>query len=235
MPTDIEDFDRALTECVAIVSRAMPDSPMVSIAVCEQAGLRTVVSSHAKAELFDELQSAAGQGPILDAIDSGLAVSADDLTADPRWRRFIADSPEVLSLHSEPLEWEGSPFGALTLYSGDAGGFADATRIAVRVTAEHISLLYRTALDAARMREIAAQLKDALSTRAIIDQALGVVMAQRRCTSHQAFEILRNVSQTKNVKLYQVAATIVETVSGEPPQRPRWEEPPGKPATRHRS
>ncbi|MFC4115835.1 GAF and ANTAR domain-containing protein [Nonomuraea zeae] len=230
MPADIEDFDRVLTECVTIVSRVVPDSPMVSVTLCARTGLRTVACSHAKAELFDELQSAAGQGPVLDAIGHGIAVTADDLTADSRWRRFTADTTEVRSLYSEPLEWEGSSFGAITLYSGDAGGFADETRVAVRVTADHIVLLYRTALDAARMREIAAQLKEALNTRAIIDQALGIIMAQRRCTSHQAFEILRNVSQVKNVKLYQVAATIVETVSGEPPQRPRFEEPPQRTA-----
>ena len=234
VPTDIEDFDRALTECVAIVSRVMPDSPMVSIALCSQAGLRTAACSHAKAELFDDLQSAAGQGPVLDVIDSGLAVTATDLAADSRWRRFNADSPEVLSLYSEPLESEGSQFGALTIYSGDAGEFSAQTMVAVRVTADHIGLLFRTALDAARMREIAAQLKEALATRAIIDQALGIVMAQRRCTAHQAFDVLRQVSQAKNVKLYQVAATIVETVSGAPPQGPRWEEPPGPRKAGHR-
>ncbi|MFG1702292.1 GAF and ANTAR domain-containing protein [Nonomuraea sp. M3C6] len=226
VPTDIAEFERALAQSVTIASRAMPDSPMVSIVLCAESGIRTVACSHARAEPLDELQSAIGDGPVLDVIDSGRPVTATDLATDSRWRRFAAESPGILSLHSEPLESEGSLLGVLTLYSDHVGGFTDETRVAVRVTAEHIGVLYRTALDAARMREIAAQLREALTTRAIIDQALGIVMAQRRCTSHQAFEVLRHVSQDKNVKLHQVAATIVETVSGEPPQQSRFEEPP---------
>ncbi|TMR88378.1 GAF and ANTAR domain-containing protein [Nonomuraea basaltis] len=223
--TDIEEFERALAECVAIATRAMPDSPMVSIALCAENGLRTVACSHARAELLDGLQSAAEQGPCIDALDTGEPVTATDLGEDSRWPRFAAESG-LFSVHSEPLKSDGGLLGVLTLYSDRSGGFSEETRVAVRVTAGHIGLLFRTALDAARMREVAAQLKEALTTRAIIDQALGIIMAQRRCTSHQAFEVLRHVSQDKNVKLHQVAATIVEKVTGEPPQRSRFEDPP---------
>jgi AmiR/NasT family two-component response regulator len=96
----------------------------------------------------------------------------------------------------------------------------------VHVTAGFVGVLFRTALDAARQREIAAQLKEALTTRAVIDQALGILMAQRRCTSYEAFELLRQVSQHRNVKLHQVAAAVVEQVTGEPPQHSRFEDPP---------
>ncbi|WP_188194421.1 GAF and ANTAR domain-containing protein [Nonomuraea sp. SYSU D8015] len=224
-PTDIEEFERALGECVAIASRAMPDSPMVSIALCAEHGLRTVACSHERAGLLDELQSAIGQGPCIDALGTGQPVTATDLGADSRWRRFAAESG-LLSLHSEPLKSDGRLLGVLTLYSGRGGAFSEETRVAVRVTADHIGLLFRTALDAAHMRQVAAQLKEALTTRAIIDQALGIVMAQRRCTSHQAVEVLRQVSQDRNVKLHQVAATIVEKVTGEPPKEARFEDPP---------
>ncbi|MEW9547849.1 GAF and ANTAR domain-containing protein [Nonomuraea sp. NPDC050783] len=225
VPTDIEEFERALADSVSIATRAMPDSPMVSIALCDEKGLRTVACSHARAELLDELQSITGEGPCVDAIAGGEPVTSGDLAADPRWQRFAAESG-LLSLHCEPLTSEGMLLGVLTLYSGEAGGFAEATHVAARVTAEHAGVLFRAALDAARMKEVAAQLKDALNTRAVIDQALGIVMAQRRCTSHQAFEMLRHVSQDKNIKLHQVAAGIVRKVTGEPPQRPRFEDPP---------
>ncbi|NUR87479.1 MAG: ANTAR domain-containing protein, partial [Nonomuraea sp.] len=118
------------------------------------------------------------------------------------------------------------PLGTLNLYSGGAGGFAAQTHLAARVSAAHVGVLFGVALDAARTREVAAQLKEALNTRGVIDQALGIIMAQRRCGSQQAFEILRHVSQDRNVKLHQVAAVIVEKVSGHPPGRPRFEDPP---------
>lgn len=273
--TDIEEFERALAECVAIAGRAMPGptapasttpastapasttpgpaiagstmpgAPMLSVVLCSGDGPRTAATSHARARLFDDLQTAVGQGPVLDTIDSGRSVTTRDLAADPRWPKFAQQAPEIRTVHCEPLESEGALLGAFTLYSGDDGppdaapqlnargpaaepdsaGFA-ATRLAMRVSAAHVGVLYRTALDAARMREVADQLKEALTTRAIIDQALGIVMAQRRCTAQHAFELLRHVSQDRNVKLHQLAASIVEQVSGEPARRSRFEEPP---------
>ncbi|GAA1656696.1 hypothetical protein GCM10009733_062850 [Nonomuraea maheshkhaliensis] len=294
MSTDIEEFERALAECVAIAGRAMPGptapaspltgpaspvsspagpasspaapdatinasampcSPMLSVVLCSADGLRTAAVSHARARLFDDLQTAVGQGPVLDTIDSGRSVTTRDLAADSRWPKFAQQAPEIRTVHCEPLESEGALLGAFTLYSGDdgspgatdlaatepdatkpnssepnaaepnAGGLA-VTQLAMRVSAAHVGVLYRTALDAARTREVAAQLKEALTTRAIIDQALGIVMAQRRCTAQHAFELLRHVSQDRNVKLHQLAASIVEQVSGEPAQRSRFEEPP---------
>ncbi|MEU8355213.1 GAF and ANTAR domain-containing protein [Nonomuraea sp. NPDC048882] len=285
--TDIEEFERALAECVAIAGRAMPGptapvspltgptapvssptaaeatiaasampcSPMLSVVLCSADGLRTAAASHARARLFDDLQTAVGQGPVLDTIGSGRSVTTRDLAADSRWSKFAQQAPEIRTVHCEPLESEGTLLGAFTLYSEDdgspdatvltatqpdatepdstepnaaepnAGGLA-ATMLAMRVSAAHVGVLYRTTLEAARMREVAAQLKEALTTRAIIDQALGIVMAQRRCTAQHAFELLRHVSQDRNVKLHQLAASIVEQVSGEPAQRSRFEEPP---------
>ncbi|NRQ33598.1 ANTAR domain-containing protein [Nonomuraea sp. NN258] len=120
---------------------------------------------------------------------------------------------------------EDRVLGVFALYSGRCGGFAAETQTAVRVAAGHVGVLYRTALGGARTREVAAQLKQALSTRATIDQALGIVMARRRCTARDAFAFLRRVSQDSNVKLHQVAASIVEAVSGCPAPPAHFDEP----------
>ncbi|WP_157549928.1 GAF and ANTAR domain-containing protein [Nonomuraea candida] len=226
LPTGIEEFERALADCLAIAERAMPDCPMISIALCAGEGIRTAVCSPARAGLLDGLQSAAGQGPGLDAIGTGLPVTTCDLAGETRWPRLAVAAPRIRAVHCEPLESEGAPLGVLTVCSERAGAFAPETVTAAEVTAAHLGVIFRTALDAARTKEVAAQLKEALTTRTVIDQALGIVMAQRRCTSRHAFEILRHVSQDRNVKLHQVAASIVEKVSGEPAQRSRFEDPP---------
>ncbi|WP_425464393.1 ANTAR domain-containing protein [Nocardioides guangzhouensis] len=46
--------------------------------------------------------------------------------------------------------------------------------------------------------QLTEQLRDALATRAGIDQALGILMAQQDCTHDQAFAILRSASQHQN-------------------------------------
>ena len=63
---------------------------------------------------------------------------------------------------------------------------------------------YREALD-----EI-EQLRAALTSRATIDQAKGIVMAQRGCGPDEAFGELVRTSQDRNVKVRELAATIVE-------------------------
>ena len=58
----------------------------------------------------------------------------------------------------------------------------------------------------------------------MIYQALGVIMARERCAQATAFEILRTASQHSNLKLRDIAAAIVTSVSGEPPQPHPFEE-----------
>lgn len=57
----------------------------------------------------------------------------------------------------------------------------------------------------------------------MIDQALGVLMAQQRCGQARAFALLRNASQRRNIKLRELAREIVTSVSGEPPAPPPFE------------
>jgi hypothetical protein len=55
------------------------------------------------------------------------------------------------------------------------------------------------------------QLGQALATRAVIDQARGMVMALAPCSSERAWEVLVGVSQHCNIKLRDVAAALVAT------------------------
>ena len=57
-------------------------------------------------------------------------------------------------------------------------------------------------------REV-TQLRRAMKTRPMIEQAKGILMAQRRCDEKAAFAALRKMSQDNNVPLADVAAAIV--------------------------
>jgi AmiR/NasT family two-component response regulator len=59
------------------------------------------------------------------------------------------------------------------------------------------------------LRELVAQLQDALANRAVIEQAKGMIMAQSRCTSDQAFDVLRRASQRTNRKVRDIATELV--------------------------
>lgn len=61
------------------------------------------------------------------------------------------------------------------------------------------------------------QLVRALSSRAVIDQARGMLMALAPCSSERAWGLLVDVSQHCNIKLRDVAAALIATARGEPP------------------
>ena len=54
----------------------------------------------------------------------------------------------------------------------------------------------------------------AMESRAVIDMAVGVVMAQNRCTPEEAFAFLRSASNSRNTKLREVAASVVASIAG---------------------
>ena len=47
----------------------------------------------------------------------------------------------------------------------------------------------------------------------MIEQAKGIIMASRRCSADEAFDILRQQSQYENVKLHALATLLVEAQS----------------------
>jgi hypothetical protein len=91
------------------------------------------------------------------------------------------------------------------------------TAVAQRGYERHLA---QAAYDLRRHRELeeeAAQLRRAMSTRATIDQAIGIVQAERRCGPEDAFQILVSVSQRTNTKLRDIAAGLVRLAATDPP------------------
>ncbi|HEX5189331.1 MAG TPA: ANTAR domain-containing protein, partial [Streptosporangiaceae bacterium] len=60
-------------------------------------------------------------------------------------------------------------------------------------------------------RRTATQLRDAAASRAVVDQAKGILMHARGCTADEALEHMRQTSQRRNVRAIDVAKEIVES------------------------
>ncbi|MEU4232045.1 GAF and ANTAR domain-containing protein [Nonomuraea sp. NPDC026600] len=222
-----EDLGMALRH-LADLAAAMPGRPMAGVTLRQDGRVQTVASSAAHVRVFDEIQYRGGQGPCLDAMATGEPVLATDLATETRWSdyppRMLAHG--VRSVHSEPLRVEGVWLGALNLYSRRPGALVHEARRAARLTAEHIGLLLDAALRSARQIELATQLREALGTRAIIDQALGILMGEHHWTAHDAFDLLRQISQQQNRKVREVSSDLIQSVSGHPPESLHFDDPP---------
>jgi hypothetical protein len=110
--------------------------------------------------------------------------------------------------------------GALNLYARSAGAFGTTEVSRAQDLAKSASGAVTLALRLASYATLNDQLRSSMASRTVIDQALGVIMAQEHCTQARAFAILRAASQNTNVKLRDIAGAIVTGVSGEPPQPP---------------
>jgi AmiR/NasT family two-component response regulator len=84
--------------------------------------------------------------------------------------------------------------------------------------AGHCAAALALSLRQADQAQVQLQLREAMASRTVIDQAMGILMAQQRCTADEAFETLRAASQHRNRKLRGVAADIIIRVSGQPPR-----------------
>jgi GAF domain-containing protein len=180
----------------------------------------TVACSDEVASQVDDVQYELGDGPCLHAMRQGILVRIDDTADEAAWPEFEsrAASRGIRSCLALPLIADGKPVGALNLYARavDAFGAAE-TRRAERL-AENASGALALALRLASYAALTDQLRSSLASRTVIDQALGVIMAQERCTQARALALLQRASQNRNVKLRDIAAAIVTSVSGEPPQ-----------------
>ena len=117
---------------------------------------------------------------------------------------------------SLPLDGGDNAVGALNLYSRSAHAFDPRTQAEARRFADEASRALSLAVRLAHHIELTDQLRAALTSRTVIDQALGFIMAQNRCDADAAFAILRADSQNRNVKLRTVAAEILTTVTRKP-------------------
>jgi len=115
--------------------------------------------------------------------------------------------------------------GAFNLYSQVAGSFGQAATRRAERFAQNASGALSIAIRLADHVALTDQLRASLASRAVIDQAIGVLMGQRRITAAEAFAILRTTSQNRNIKLRAFAAQIVEGAGALPPLPPPFDPP----------
>jgi GAF domain-containing protein len=202
-----DEPEQMLRAVVAAAVALIPGADEGSISVvAARKRLHSEAASSEFASNIDKLQEKAGEGPCLDAVYEQHTVRVDDIATDQRWPRFSvgASAAGAASMLALQVFVEGDNLGALNLYSRRAKAFDDES--------EHLGELFAsqaaTAYAAVRRN---AQLLRAVTTREIIGQAQGILIERYKITADQAFTMLVAVSQNANIKLRDVAETLVRT------------------------
>ena len=155
---------------------------------------------------LDRLQVETGQGPCVEAAIDDLIVRTDDFEDEQRWPKY---SPKVLEMGlrsavSFKLYTATRTAGALNVFSRKPNAFDAESEAIGSVLAAHAA----AAIVASRQGE---QLQSALSSRDLIGQAKGIIMERYNVDAIRAFDMLRELSQSSNVKLVDIAKQVIDT------------------------
>ena len=162
-----------------------------------------------RADALLSAQNAASGFPARQAILDRVAVHVPDLSGHSSWPELQAHgiSPLLRCVVAFPLLIDDQPLASLGLYAQQPGAFTAEVLDLAAAFAEHAAI----AFNAAAMAEKITNLSVALEHARDIGAAVGIIMERQRITQNKAFDRLRTASQRRNVKLYELALTTVNT------------------------
>ncbi len=201
-----------LTSIADYAVGAIPGAEGAGLTMLDLPQPQTVVASADFVRQVDDIQYALGEGPCLLAVATRSTQTSGSLGGEARWPRF---GPRVgrLGVHSVlslPLLLPGEVVGALNVYARPKHAFGDeAVRIG-ELFATPAAVSVHNAQVLGESQRLAAQLTAALSSRAVIDQALGIVMSRTGSGPAEALDRLRARSQAEHVRVTDLAQSIVD-------------------------
>ncbi|WP_221361308.1 GAF and ANTAR domain-containing protein [Streptomyces beigongshangae] len=215
----LEDFLQTLADAALELA---PAAESTGLTLERDGRPLTVVSVGAAAPKLDEKQYGQDDGPCLRSLRTPEELRIDDMLEETRWGDYPAYAAAcgIRSSLSLPIAARTHTAGALNLYAGPPRAFEGADLTALRSLAAQATGAIALAQRLADTQDFADQLQRAMTSRAVIDQALGVIMGQRKCTADEAFGILRSASQRRNVKLRVLCTELITDLTGRAPTVP---------------
>ena len=206
-----DDLAAMHTKIALIATETVPGCDLASVTMLRAGKPVTPAFTGKVAKVLDEVQYKLGDGPCLAAIRHR-GLEHVSTASDDRWPEFASAAVDegVLAAMSIPLGNDEAVVGALNLYSESAPAFDEAARDVACTFADQLGVAVASATLYAESFELAQQLQQAMESRAVIEQAKGILMAAQRCSPDAAFDILVRASQNQNRKLRSIATEIVE-------------------------
>ena len=206
-------LESVLQLVTAAAARVLPGEPITSVTVIERGKAATVAASGELALTLDETQYRLGSGPCLSAAATGRPSEIVDTRAATEWPEFAARAAEqgCHSVLSFPFPGGERVSGAWNVYArtltvADARTLDLVSRFAAYAVVPMSNMyLYESAV------ERAGHLQTALDSRAVIDQAKGMLMERFKLNADKAFQVLTRVSMESNTKVRDVAERFVRT------------------------
>jgi transcriptional regulator with GAF, ATPase, and Fis domain len=173
--------------------------------------LRLLAATSEETRELELFQLQAEEGPCVDCYSTGQPVSVADLQAEAdRWPRFVAAATDAgfASVHAIPMRAAGIVLGALGLF-GTRPGELDAADLLVGQTLAHIASVAILQEVPPTPSTVMPQLRSALTSRTLVEQAKGFLRGSLDVSVEQAFQLLRGYARTHGEHLTDVARRLM--------------------------
>jgi len=202
----------ALHRLTELVARRVPGCSGATATLWEPDEVVAMAASHPDLAVLAEQQFAAGDGPVIAALRSGEPSVTADTLHEERWPEFGA-AALAAGVRCSTTIVHGYDAVTLTvsLYGVRPNALDPGELPVASLLAAFGAATMAGAAEYVSAQRTAAQLQEAIESRAVVDQAKGILMQLLGCDGDHAFERLRRISQTQHVKLTEVARQVIET------------------------
>jgi GAF domain-containing protein len=205
------DLATALAKVADLAKRTISGADEVSITLVGAGGAHTAAYTGERAVTVDEWQYQQGHGPCLAAAAATITVTVPDMAGESRWPDW-ADRAIDAGVHSSMsigLPLQQSVSGAVNVYATKPHAFDQDAVILAETFGGYAAMAMANVQVSDRTAAPADHANAAMDRRALIEQAKGIIMAERRCTADEAFAVLATVSEYSGRALGDVAAVLV--------------------------
>lgn len=211
-----EDVSSTVRQIADLAVHAIDGAEVCSVSLGRNAEIETVASTAAIGEQIDQVQYETKEGPCLSSIDRERTFHIADMEHDDTWPTFskrVAADTGAKSMLSYVLDVHEGALGALNLTSTEKDSFSPDDVATGSLFAAQAGVALANALTHEADQQHVHQLEEALMTRQLIGQAVGLVMASQKVDSDAAFNMLVRISQNTNVKLRDLAERLIDRSS----------------------
>ena len=203
---------RALYQLVELAARHVPGCSGATAVLWQDGEVSLTAASHPDLSELADVQEVSGRAPAVDAAADGRQVTCADMLGETRWPEYASRALSVGVRSSVTLVHSSGPAAlTLTMYATRPRTL-DPQRVPIGelLIALGGAVMRNTSAYDAAQRTV-RQLSEGADSRSIVDKAKGILMVDFSCTADEALQRMRTISQSRHLKVTEVARRIVES------------------------
>jgi len=172
---------------------------------------RVLAASDEQADLAELFQTLEREGPAVDVVASGRALTADLARADGRWPRFapVARGVGICWVHALPISLDSMTVGALNLFRPNTDGEVPDLALSEALCGL-VSIVLAQERPVRRAERLAERIQQILNERGRVEQVKGILAAHMDVTPAHAYAVLVHYARTHDVLVVEAATEVIQ-------------------------